>query len=105
VRTKVIALALSSGWAGAAGFLHAFFLRFVHPDMFSLDLSVVDLTMAMFGGYRSLDGMLLSSVILGSASEYLRPFGQFRLVAYGAILLLTMMIAPRGILAAIRRRR
>ncbi len=91
--------------AGAAGFLHAFFLRFVHPDMFSLDLSVVDLTMAMFGGYRSLDGMLLSSVILGSASEYLRPFGKFRLVAYGAILLLTMMIAPRGILAAIRRRR
>jgi ABC-type branched-subunit amino acid transport system permease subunit len=105
VRTKVIALALSSGWAGAAGFLHAFFLRFVHPDMFSLDLSVVDLTMAMFGGYRSLDGMLLSSIILGSASEYLRPFGQFRLVAYGAILLLTMMIAPRGILAAFRRRR
>jgi branched-chain amino acid transport system permease protein len=99
-RTKVLALALSSGWAGAAGFLHAFFLRFVHPDMFSLDLSVVDLTMAMFGGYRSLDGMLLASIILGSASEYLRPFGQFRLVAYGAILLLTMMIAPRGILAA-----
>ena len=108
VRTKILALALSSGWAGAAGFLHAFFLRFVHPDMFSLELSVVDLTMAMFGGYRSLDGMLISSFLLGSASEYLRPFGQFRLVVYGAILLLTMMIAPRGILAAasalIRRR-
>jgi branched-chain amino acid transport system permease protein len=100
VRTKVLALALSSAWAGAAGFLHAFFLRFVHPDMFSLDLSVVDLTMAMFGGYRSLDGMMLSSILLGSASEYLRPFGQFRLVVYGGILLLTMMIAPRGILAA-----
>lgn len=101
VRTKVLALALASGWAGAAGYLHAFFLRFVHPDMFTLELSVVDLTMAMFGGYRSLDGMLLSSVLLGSASEYLRPFGQFRLVAYGAILLLTMMLAPRGILAAL----
>jgi branched-chain amino acid transport system permease protein len=100
VRTKILALALSSGWAGAAGFLHAFFLRFVHPDMFSLELSVVDLTMAMFGGYRSLDGMLLSSILLGSASEYLRPFGQYRLVVYGGILLLTMMIAPRGILAA-----
>jgi branched-chain amino acid transport system permease protein len=100
VRTKVLALALSSGWAGAAGFLQAFFLRFVHPDMFGLDLSVVHLTMAMFGGYRSLDGMLLSSVLLGSASEYLRPFGQFRLIVYGFILLLTMIIAPRGILAA-----
>jgi branched-chain amino acid transport system permease protein len=101
VRTKVLALALSSAWAGAAGFLQAFFLRFVHPDMFSLDLSVVDLTMAMFGGYRSLDGMMLSSILLGSASEYLRPFGQFRLVVYGGILLLTMIVAPRGILAAV----
>lgn len=101
VRTKVLALALSSAWAGAAGFLHAFYLRFVHPDMFTLELSVVQLTMAMFGGYRSLDGMVLSTALLGSASEYLRPFGQFRLVAYGALLLLTMMLAPRGILAAL----
>ncbi|HET6605803.1 MAG TPA: branched-chain amino acid ABC transporter permease [Rhodopila sp.] len=105
VRTKVLALALASGWAGAAGFLHAFFLRFVHPDMFTLDLSIVELTMAMFGGYRSLDGMMIATVILGSASEYLRPFGQFRLVVYGGILLLTMMLAPRGILAAFTRRR
>ena len=100
VRTKIFALALSSAWAGAAGFLHAFYLRFVHPDMFTLELSVVQLTMAMFGGYRSLDGMLLSTALLGSASEYLRPFGEFRLVAYGGLLLLTMMLAPRGILAA-----
>ena len=100
VRTKILALALSSAWAGAAGFLHAFYLRFVHPDMFTLELSVVQLTMAMFGGYRSLDGMLLSTALLGSASEYLRPFGEFRLVAYGGLLLLTMMLAPRGILAA-----
>jgi branched-chain amino acid transport system permease protein len=108
VRTKVLALALSSGWAGAAGFLHAFFLRFVHPDMFTLDLSIVELTMAMFGGFRSLDGMMIATLILGSASEYLRPFGQFRLVVYGGILLATMMIAPRGILpalASLRRRR
>jgi branched-chain amino acid transport system permease protein len=101
LRTKVLALALSSAWAGAAGFLHAFYLRFVHPDMFTLDLSVVQLTMAMFGGYRSIDGMVLSSALLGSASEYLRPFGQFRLVVYGALLLITMMVAPRGILAAL----
>jgi branched-chain amino acid transport system permease protein len=102
LRTKVLALALASGWAGAAGFLHAFYLRFLHPDMFSLDLSVVQLTMAMFGGYRSLEGILLAALVLGSASEYLRPFGEFRLVAYGGLLLLTMMLAPRGIIAALR---
>jgi len=101
LRAKATALALSGGWAGAAGFLHAYYLRYVHPDMFTLDLSVVFLTMAMFGGYRSLEGMLLATVILGGASEYLRPFGQFRLVAYGGLLVLSMMFFPRGLLAVL----
>jgi branched-chain amino acid transport system permease protein len=101
LRAKATALALSGAWAGAAGFLHAYYLRYVHPDMFTLDLSVVFLTMAMFGGYRSLEGMLLATAILGGASEYLRPFGQFRLVAYGALLVLSMMFFPRGLLAAL----
>ena len=101
LRAKAAALALSGAWAGAAGFLHAYYLRYVHPDMFTLDLSVVFLTMAMFGGYRSLEGMLLATAILGGASEYLRPFGQFRLVAYGALLVLSMMFFPRGLLAAL----
>ena len=101
LRAKATALALSGGWAGAAGFLHAYYLRYVHPDMFTLDLSVVFLTMAMFGGYRSLEGMLLASAILGGASEYLRPFGQFRLVAYGGLLVLSMMFFPRGLLAVL----
>lgn len=107
LRAKATALALSGGWAGAAGFLHAYYLRYVHPDMFTLDLSIVFLTMAIFGGYRSLEGMLLATAILGGASEYLRPFGQYRLVAYGGLLVLSMMFFPRGLLAAlpIRRRR
>jgi branched-chain amino acid transport system permease protein len=104
LRAKATALALSGAWAGAAGFLHAYYLRYVHPDMFTLDLSVVFLTMAMFGGYRSLEGMLLATAILGGASEYLRPFGQFRLVAYGAMLVLSMMFFPRGLLAVLPAR-
>ncbi len=101
LRAKATALALSAGWAGAAGFLHAYYLRFVHPDMFTLDLSVVLLTMAMFGGYRSLTGMIVATAVLGGASEYLRPFGEFRLVAYGALLTLSMMFFPRGILSVL----
>jgi branched-chain amino acid transport system permease protein len=94
---------LASATAGVP--VHAYYLRYVHPDMFTLDLSVIFLTMAMFGGYRSLEGMLLATAILGGASEYLRPFGQFRLVAYGALLVLSMMFFPRGLLAVLPARR
>lgn len=104
VRVKATALLLSGAWAGTAGFLHAYYLRYVHPSMFTLDFSVVLLTMAIFGGYQSLTGMLIASAVLGSASEYLRPFGEYRLVAYGALLTLSMMFFPGGIITIVPAR-
>ena len=104
-REKLIALVLSSGWAGAGGFLYAHYVRFIHPDMFTLEPSILFLTMSMFGGYRSVEGMLVATAILESATEYLRPFGEFRMIAYGLLLLLGMMFFPKGVLSLLPRRR
>ena len=60
--------------------------------------SILFLTMAMFGGYRSLIGMVIATAVLESATEYLRPFGEYRMIAYGTILLFGMMFFPKGIL-------
>ncbi|MEK7751208.1 MAG: branched-chain amino acid ABC transporter permease [Acidobacteriota bacterium] len=103
-RAKVTALALSAAWAGAGGFLYAHYVRYIHPDMFGLEASVLYLVMSMFGGYRSIAGMIVATAILESATEYLRPFGEFRMIAYGMILLLGMMYFPKGILTLVRRR-
>jgi len=103
-RNKVLALVLCSGWAGAGGFLYAHYVRYIHPDMFTLEPSILLLTMSMFGGYRSLEGMLVATAILESATEYLRPFGEFRMIAYGMLLLLGMMFFPKGVLSLFPRR-
>jgi branched-chain amino acid transport system permease protein len=103
-RAKLIALVMSSAWAGAGGFLYAHYVRFVHPDMFTLEPSILFLTMSMFGGYRSVEGMLLATVILESATEYLRPFGDYRMIAYGLLLLLGMMFFPKGLLSLLPKR-
>jgi branched-chain amino acid transport system permease protein len=105
VRAKVIALALSAAWAGAGGFLYAHYVRYIHPEMFTLEPSILFLTMSIFGGYRSLEGMLIATAILESATEYLRPLGEYRLIGYGFVLLLGMMYFPQGILSLFRRRR
>lgn len=104
-RAKVTALALSAAWAGAGGFLYAHYVRYIHPDMFGLEPSVLFLVMSMFGGYRSIEGMIVATAVLESATEYLRPFGEFRMIVYGLILLLGMMFFPTGILALLPRRR
>jgi branched-chain amino acid transport system permease protein len=105
VRAKVIALALSAAWAGAGGFLYAHYVRYIHPEMFTLEPSILFLTMSIFGGYRSLEGMVIATAILESATEYLRPLGEYRLIGYGLVLLLGMMYFPQGILSLFRRRR
>lgn len=102
---KVTALALSAAWAGAGGFLYAHYVRYIHPDMFGLEPSVLFLVMSMFGGYRSIEGMILATAVLESATEYLRPFGEFRMIIYGLILLLGMMYFPKGILVLFVRKR
>jgi branched-chain amino acid transport system permease protein len=103
-RAKVTALALAAAWAGAGGFLYAHYVRYIHPDMFGLEPSVLFLVMSMFGGYRSIEGMIFATAVLESATEYLRPFGEFRMIIYGLILLLGMMFFPKGILTLFRRK-
>ena len=103
-RAKVAAFALSAGWAGAGGFLYAHYVRYIHPEMFTLEPSILFLTMSIFGGARSLEGMLFATVVLESATEYLRPLGEYRMIGYGLLLLLGMMFFPKGILSLLPHR-
>ena len=108
VRTKLIAFVISAVWGGVAGALYAHYIGYISPDSFRLDLSVMLLIMAVFGGQTSVGGMLLATAVLSAATEYLRVIGNFRMIAYGALLVLGMVYMPRGIgpfLARIRLRR
>lgn len=94
---KTLAFVISAAWAGLAGALYAHYIGYIHPDNFKLEVSVLFLTMAIFGGQRSIPGMLVATVALTSATEYLRNIGEYRMVAYGFLLLLGMIYMPEGI--------
>jgi len=102
-RSKITVLAISSAFAGVGGFLQAHYLRYVHPDIYTLNLSILFLTMSMFGGHRSLGGMVIITVVLTAATEFLRPFGDLRMIIYGLLLLLGMMFFPSGIVESLAR--
>lgn len=108
VRTKLTAFVVSAVWGGVAGALYAHYIGYISPDNFRLDLSVMLLIMAVFGGQTSVGGMLLATAVLSAATEYLRVIGNFRMIAYGALLVVGMVYMPRGIgpfIAKIRLRR
>ena len=94
---KVAAFAIGAAYAGIAGSLYGSFAGVASPDSFTFDDSVGFLCMSVIGGNRSVYGALIGSVSLTLFSELLRFMQSYRLIVYGAILLLTAIFMPRGI--------
>jgi branched-chain amino acid transport system permease protein len=53
--------------------------------------------MSVIGGNRTVGGALIGTVVLVSLTELLRAFQAYRLIVYGAILILTVIYIPQGL--------
>ncbi len=103
---KIAAFVLGSALAGLAGALYAPFLSAVTPTSFGFTESVVILAMLMFGGVGVISGAILGAIVLGALPEVFRFVSDFRLLAFGTILVLTLRFQPEGLLgegSAVRR--
>jgi branched-chain amino acid transport system permease protein len=96
-RLKLSVFALSAGYASIAGSLYAHYLAFVNPTPFGFLVSVKLVAMVVIGGSASLWGALLGTTLLVSLPEFLTRLQDYEMVIYGAILILVMMFAPRGL--------
>jgi branched-chain amino acid transport system permease protein len=106
-RTRRIALSLSGGFAGGAGALHAHIFHWVDPaSAFSVNLSVLPLIMAMFGGSGYLLGPVLGAVTLNLANELIfqRLMPGAHLWLYGGTVVVVILALPNGILGWIETR-
>ncbi|CEJ11740.1 Ribose transport system permease protein RbsC [bacterium YEK0313] len=104
VRMKLTAFTLSAFIAGLAGGLYTTFSTFIHPDSLGFQTTIVILTTVVVGGMGSLVGAIGGAVVFGLMSELLRQVPSYQEMIYGAILILFMMYAPRGMFAFIGRR-
>lgn len=95
---KIAAFALGSALAGLAGALYAPFLSVVTPTSFGFSESIVILAMLMFGGIGVVWGAVAGAVILGALPEAFRFVSDYRLLAFGAILVLMLRFQPQGLL-------
>lgn len=90
---------VSGALAGAAGCLTAHSTRYISPDMFSLDQSIMLLTMVVVGGLGSLPGAVLGAYLLTIAPEVLRTAGHFRMIMVGMLLFGAILLFPKGLLS------
>jgi branched-chain amino acid transport system permease protein len=95
---KVSAFVISAIYAGAAGALFGSFAGVASPDNFTFDDSVGFLCMSVVGGNRTILGAVVGAFVLTGLSEALRVFQAYRLIIYGAILILTVIYMPNGLI-------
>ena len=95
---KIAAFVLSSALAGLAGALYAPFISAVTPSSFGFSESVVILAMLVFGGMGLVRGALAGAIVLGALPEVFRFISDYRLLAFGALLVLMLRFQPEGLL-------
>ncbi|MBI3513454.1 MAG: branched-chain amino acid ABC transporter ATP-binding protein/permease [Proteobacteria bacterium] len=102
-RLRLAALLLGAGYAGAAGALYVHTLRIISTEVLEFPVMVACLTMAVVGGRTRVAGAILGAVLLVHLPEWLRFLDRYYLIAYGALLLLMIVIAPFGLIGALER--
>jgi branched-chain amino acid transport system permease protein len=109
VRYKLAVFALSAAYAGFAGGIYAFFIGYISPDSFPVELSVEFVVMAVIFGLGSVWGALLGAAGISVLVQVLNQAGTapgmpqymptlLSYAAYGVILVLVMVFLPRGLL-------
>jgi branched-chain amino acid transport system permease protein len=100
VRTKLIAWTVGGFITGLAGCLHAYRVTVITPTEFGIYTSVTMLLAVLLGGLRTFWG-----TVLGAAVVYFGPWitttsePRDRLMFYGAMIVLLMILRPQGLLA------
>ena len=102
-RLKLLAFVLGSAWAGLAGVFFAAKMAFVSPESFTFFESVLILCMVVLGGMGSIPGIILGAVLLVGLPEVFRDFQDYRMLAFGAALVLMMVFRPQGLLGSVKK--
>ena len=96
---KLSACALGAGFAGFAGSFFATRQGFISPESFSFIESAIIVAIVVLGGMGSQIGIVLAAILLVGLPEWFRDLAQYRMIAFGAAMVLIMLWRPQGLLA------
>ncbi len=97
VSAKLTAFATGALLAGMAGALFSSRLYSIAPHSFNVLISINVLCLLIVGGMGSLPGVVVGALALVGLPELLREFAEFRLLVYGAALVIMMLYKPEGL--------
>jgi branched-chain amino acid transport system permease protein len=97
-RYKLLAFLISSFFAGVIGAFYAHYINILTPtSIFGVGVMVEIIAITLIGGLGTLVGPIVGAFILTIGLEYLRAFGEYRLMIYGILLVIIILFMPDGL--------
>jgi branched-chain amino acid transport system permease protein len=98
--TKLTAFALGAMFGGFAGSFFATRQGFISPESFSFNESALVLAIVVLGGMGSQLGVAIAALVMIGGFELFREFQLYRMLVFGAAMVLIMIWRPRGLVSA-----
>jgi branched-chain amino acid transport system permease protein len=96
-QSKLLALAIGAAFAGLGGVLFASRNQFTGPEDHALMVSINVLALVIVGGMGSIPGIILGAFALKGLPEILRELENYRMLVFGALLVVMMIMRPEGL--------
>lgn len=95
---KLLAFGVSSAFSGMGGALFGASLQGIFPNSFVLLVSINVLSLVILGGMGGIPGVFIGAFVLVGMPEILRELRDYRLLAFGVLLVVTMLSRPEGLI-------
>ncbi len=101
---KLLAFAIGALIGGMAGVIFAGKVIFIEPNNFPFILSATIVAAVVLGGSGNIPGVMLGAFLIAWLPERFRGLAEYRILFFGAALVLVMALRPEGLLPSRRRR-
>lgn len=98
-RVKLLGFVVATAVAGIGGGLYAHYLTVITPEIMGLPYIAALIIMVIVGGRGTIAGPILGALIYVGMLEFLRAVGPLRLVIFAALLTLTVIFLPGGLVS------
>jgi branched-chain amino acid transport system permease protein len=103
-RYKLAAFATGNFIAAVTGSLYSFYLGFIEPGFLSIDQSLAIIAMVLLGGRSVIAAPVVGAFVLTALPHFIHFSAEVRAIVYGSILILTILLMPRGIVGTLTSR-
>jgi branched-chain amino acid transport system permease protein len=102
-RHQLVAFVLAGFFGGLAGAIFVFLKGSVFPESLTVTVSVEPLVMVLLGGVQTLAGAPVGAVVFKLLDTVVTRYTQYWQAVLGVVLIVLVVLFPRGILGAIGR--